>query len=748
MIAAAFPIVLEAAVRSLLGALVVWAALGLLRVRNVPAQKAAWTLVLFSAFAMPLAARWHWLPAIETIPLPATVFARPATIGLSSARYTSAAVPSTDLAPLTASGPNSLPAPSISENAVANADLPSVAAGSAPAKGVAAPDVRRLASASQPAAPANRPWPIRPLALAGLLYLAVAAVLLGRLIAGLISAFRLWSAAKPVPAVSPVLNLSELFTRRVAVRASSRVSSPVNIASGIVLPSGFRSWDAEKLRIVLAHECSHVREGDFYLQLLASFYAALFWFSPLGWWLKRKLSELGEAIGDRAGLEEATSRSSYAQLLLEFASLPHPTLTGVAMARTGNLAPRVERLLDESSFIDAFAASRRHALLAALVVPAALFVSTAFVRVQAAAQPQRAPQIAAVSVSPAAQRPEPPAARHVRASVPAPAAAPAQPVNAESALPAPIKPPAPTFLTAVFLRTPLPPGNLIASAAPPVSSLPVPGFAAIWAAPAAAIGLENAPPNSFERTLSFNGQLQLSVSTGSGNIHIVSGPGSRLHVVGQIKVSNGGSEEQASEIAANPPIEQTGNIVRIGAHQEQWHGISISYEIEAPADTVLNATSGSGNIGDAGVGQNARLNTGSGDIHATGLQGAFAVQTGSGNIYAGQTGEGDVKAQTGSGDLELKDVHGALQAQTGSGNIKVTGTPSQPWRLQTGSGNIELWPGDAPLTLDASTGSGSIHSDHQMMMQGALNRHHINATLNGGGPTVRAGTGSGDIRIH
>ena len=37
--------------------------------------------------------------------------------------------------------------------------------------------------------------------------------------------------------------------------------------------------------------------------------AALFWFSPLGWWLKRKLSDLGEAISDRAGLEEAASRS-------------------------------------------------------------------------------------------------------------------------------------------------------------------------------------------------------------------------------------------------------------------------------------------------------------------------------------------------------------------------------------------------------------------------------------------------------
>ena len=145
-------------------------------------------------------------------------------------------------------------------------------------------------------------------------------------------------------------------------------------------------WDEEKLRIVLAHERSHIRQGDFYLQLAAAFYAALFWFSPLGWWLKRKLYELGEAISDRAGLEQAASRSSYAQILLEFAALPRPTLTGVAMARTSHLSQRIERLLNESSFRHSFAAAGRRALLAVLLVPVALFAATALVRVEASVE--------------------------------------------------------------------------------------------------------------------------------------------------------------------------------------------------------------------------------------------------------------------------------------------------------------------------------------------------------------------------
>jgi DUF4097 and DUF4098 domain-containing protein YvlB len=178
--------------------------------------------------------------------------------------------------------------------------------------------------------------------------------------------------------------------------------------------------------------------------------------------------------------------------------------------------------------------------------------------------------------------------------------------------------------------------------------------------------------------------------------------------------------------------------------------ISIDYEIEAPADVMLNAASGSGNLPVEGVGESAKLTTGSGNIRAIGLHGGFSILTGSGDIYAEQTGDGDGKVQTGSGNVEVKSVRGALHAQTGSGDIKASGTPATGWKLETGSGNIELWAGNAPLTVDASTGSGSIHTDHEMLTQGSISsdRHHIVGKLNGGGPTVRLETDSGDIRVH
>ncbi len=253
---------------------------------------------------------------------------------------------------------------------------------------------------------------------------------------------------------------------------------------------------------------------------------------------------------------------------------------------------------------------------------------------------------------------------------------------------------------------------------------------------------------TFDRTLTVSGQVELSVSTGSGNIHLTRGAGNQVHIFGRVKSGWGGSDQRVREIAANPPIEQTGNIVRIGMRHENLHNISIDYEIQAPENSILEAGSGSGNITVDGVGQNAKISTGSGNIHASGLHGGFTVDTGSGDIFAEQTGEGDVKAQTGSGNIELRNVRGGLRAGTGSGNIKIGGAPNAPWHLETGSGNIEYWAGKAAFTLDASTGSGSIHTDQEMLTQGSNSRHHVTGKLNGGGPTVRIETGSGDINVH
>jgi hypothetical protein len=428
MIPAALPILLEAAARALVAALVLWAGLRLLRVRNVPAQKTAWGLVLAVALAMPLLMRlplpaWAQLRAQVRVPafaLP-TMHAQapqPAAQQASASRPDSSSPESLSFDPppstaaastasletlpvssLKATGRSARPPVSAYDFGPSESGSPAPTASPKPAPQSepqpapkfdaqpAAPTLthsllkRAIMDAFGPAVDSALNFALQParlLASLWLLYLAVGAALLLRLLFGLASSFRLWTSALPVQ-----IPAEAAHDPLIPVRASRRVASPVNIGSGIVLPADYTAWDAEKLRVVLAHERSHVRQRDFYLQLFSRLYASLIWFSPLGWWLKRKLSELGEAISDRAGLEAAGSPSAYAELLLEFAVLPRPPITGVAMAHTNNLSARIERLLNDVTFRQSFT-GRRRALVALLLVPIAILASTALVRVQAA----------------------------------------------------------------------------------------------------------------------------------------------------------------------------------------------------------------------------------------------------------------------------------------------------------------------------------------------------------------------------
>jgi beta-lactamase regulating signal transducer with metallopeptidase domain len=749
-------IFIQAALRSLLVGLAVAVGLRMFRVRNVVAQKAAWGLVLVSALAMPLllpvTAQWNLLPARVNVVLPAHSMTL---LEELQARIQSKSGAESTFAPPIVPIPHedstrTQESPRSQQAAAPPADetrSPTARTNQAarPERNAALiPERSTSPSAQSIAYSASRvqetQWPpqipritFSPIILALTLYCGIAALFIFRLALGICTTIRLWGAATPVP-------LQELPHDAVSVpvRASREVASPVTIGSGILLPADYTTWDSDKLRIVLAHELSHVCQGDFHLQLLASLYAALVWPSPLGWWLKHELAELAEAISDRAAIEEAASRTAYAQILLEFAAEPRRVSIGVAMARPGSLSRRIERLLNDNSFRQCFA-GRRRALVVAALMPLALFASTMLVRVQAAAGTQSArsapvasPTALAASGFPGAPQLETPQA-----------ASAAQEIQPGDQTLSQLGAGTSTDL-AILSESKAPASEMVAASSPAPVIRMVP---AVTMAP----GMQEGEQLSFDRTLSVSGAAQLAVTTGSGNIHFTRGSGNQIHIHGQIHVNHDGSEEQARQIAANPPIEQSGDVIRVGQHQEreQWHGISIDYQIEAPASTLLAAISGSGDIVDEGVGQNAKLQTGSGDINANGLEGPFTVKTGSGNIVAEQSGQGgDVIAATGSGDIELKDIKGGFHGQTGSGDIKASGTPSASWTLETGSGTIELWTGNAPATLDASTGSGSVTTDHEMIVQGSFDHHHIRGTLNGGGPTIRAQTGSGEIHIH
>jgi len=172
------------------------------------------------------------------------------------------------------------------------------------------------------------------------IYGVVATFLLLRLFGGIALTWMLRRSATPI---------REEWTAGRDVRASARVNVPVTFLSTILLPVNHPSWDGVERRAVIAHESSHISQGDFYVLLLASINRAVFWFSPFAWWLQRQIAYLAEARSDAAAMTVIGDRVRYAEILLAFGTKAGRTAAGLAMAGTGTLSRRVERILTEAT---------------------------------------------------------------------------------------------------------------------------------------------------------------------------------------------------------------------------------------------------------------------------------------------------------------------------------------------------------------------------------------------------------------
>jgi DUF4097 and DUF4098 domain-containing protein YvlB len=298
-----------------------------------------------------------------------------------------------------------------------------------------------------------------------------------------------------------------------------------------------------------------------------------------------------------------------------------------------------------------------------------------------------------------------------------------------------------------------------------------------------------ASEGSFDRTLHVSGAVNLEIETGAGSIRVRAGSSNEVRVTGHIRSSNwlfGSSGDAIERLEKNPPIQQSGNDIRIGHidDPELRHNLSISYEVVTPSNTQLHSSTGSGSqdisgvsgpvdantgsggvkISDIGAGVRAHSGSGSieldrvkgnvyaragsGSIRATDIAGGFDGQTGSGHLSLEQTAPGSVRAETGSGGLDLHNVRGSLQARAGSGSIHADGEATGEWIVDTGSGGVELrFPHNASFDLSAHTGSGSINVNQPLTLQGSIGKKEVHGKVGGGGVPVNVQTGSGSISI-
>jgi beta-lactamase regulating signal transducer with metallopeptidase domain len=307
------PLLLDSALRSAGLGLLVWALLRLARLRDVRAEILIWTVVLLAALAMPLL-RLE-VPAGLALPVPHLAFhSATASTPMAAAPHSLPLLVSRGVELAMVSGATALPA---------------------------------INSAQ---------------ALRGL-YLLVAFFQLARLVAGLILTARLYRKAR---------TLTEAWAQGRAIRASTAVRGPISFGRCILLPNDYASWSRTKLDAVLAHEESHIGRGDFFIQLLAALYRAVFWFSPFAWWLQARLCALAEAASDEAAIQRLNDPATYAEILVDVSRRANSLAIPVAMAKGPDIHWRVDRILGAKNERRLGAAARLAAVMAILPVTLAV----------------------------------------------------------------------------------------------------------------------------------------------------------------------------------------------------------------------------------------------------------------------------------------------------------------------------------------------------------------------------------------
>jgi DUF4097 and DUF4098 domain-containing protein YvlB len=186
----------------------------------------------------------------------------------------------------------------------------------------------------------------------------------------------------------------------------------------------------------------------------------------------------------------------------------------------------------------------------------------------------------------------------------------------------------------------------------------------------------------------FSGEFVISVPRNMESVKVETDGGNvaTAAVAGRVDAESGGGSIHLDDIGGSIHAETGGGSIEVGT---------------VGGDVDLNTGGGSIKIGSAKGKVNA--SSGGGNMVLTaGLQGAV-LDTGGGNIEVDHC-NGQVKATTGGGNIDLGDIAGKAEIQTGGGSIRLM-SATGPVRAETGSGSIEL---NRVSSARAETGAGGI----------------------------------------
>ncbi len=281
-------------------------------------------------------------------------------------------------------------------------------------------------------------------------------------------------------------------------------------------------------------------------------------------------------------------------------------------------------------------------------------------------------------------------------------------------------------------------------------------FVSAFALLALTVGIASAVDNDggFDRSLRVSGPVDLDVQTDSGGIVVTTGSTGSVHVHAILKAqhdwfTSGDVEARIRELERNPPVEQTGNRVRIGYVHDRYmlKGISMRLEIQTPPDTQLHARADSGGIRVEGIHGPVDSHTDSGGIEIRDIGNEVRAAADSGGIHINNV-NGSVSAHADSGGIDAMDVAGSIEAETDSGGIRLSQTKPASIRAKADSGGVEVrLARGAGYDISVESGSGRI-SVPEMTVRGSFSPHRAEGKIGSGGPLVTVRVDSGTVTIN
>ena len=162
----------------------------------------------------------------------------------------------------------------------------------------------------------------------------------------------------------------------------------------------------------------------------------------------------------------------------------------------------------------------------------------------------------------------------------------------------------------------------------------------------------------------------------------------------------------------------------------------LTANLDVPARTAVDLTSGGGNMQLSGIQNNLTLNTDGGDVSVSGVGGNTDLSTGGGNVSA-------------------SDLVGNVVFHTSGGDVGVTDLLASHAELYTGGGNISLVYSKVPASLEIQSDGGDI----SVVLPHSATRYAITTDLGGGdysapvptdsksGNTIDVHSGGGNVSI-